>query len=157
MFRNKPKAENINVKDRLTIEIIDKKTGKVVSRETSERSLGDSGSTILINFIAGKFSDANQYKDWKYVYLFDSAKNIIKHLTGTWGAVGIGANYNYCVLTVTDDSSDAYSTAFQGLYYRTDAEVLGQMCIWQQQYKTKGSDQILRITWEVRVPYVSVP
>jgi hypothetical protein len=151
------KKEVINVKDRLTIEIIDKKTGKVISKETSERSLGDAGSNILINFIAGKYSDADLFKDWKYVYLFDSNKNIIKYLTGTWGTVGAGANYNYCVLTSTDDSSDAYTTAYQGLYHRTDGSVLGQMSIWQQQTKTKASDQILRVTWEVRVPYTPYP
>jgi hypothetical protein len=157
MFRNKPKAENINIKDRLTIEIIDKKTGKVVSRETTERSLGDGGSNILINFIAGKYPDADQFKDWKYVYLFDSGKNLIKYLTGTWGTVGSGANYNYCVLTAIDDSSDAYTTVYQGLSQFIVEPRLGVMSIWQQQTKTKGSDQILRVTWEVRVPYTPYP
>jgi len=152
-----PKKVNVSVKDRLTIEIIDKKTGKVVSKETTERSLGDGGSTILINFIAGKYPDADLFKGWKYLYLFDSGKNIIKYLEGTWGTVGSGANYNYCVLTATDDSSDSYTTAYQGLYHRTDATVLGQMSIWQQQSKTKGADQILRVTWEVRVPYTPTP
>jgi len=151
------KKEVINVKDRLTIEIIDRKTGKVVFRETTERSLGDGGSNILINFIAGKYPDADLFKDWKYVYLFDSSKNLIKYLTGTWGTVGAGANYNYCVLTAMDDSTDSYTTVYQGLYHRTDATVLGQMNIWQQQTKTKASDQILRVTWEVRVSYTPYP
>jgi len=157
MSKSKVKSENIAVRDRLTIEIIDKKTGKVVSKDETEKSLGDGGSNILINFIAGKYPDADLFKDWKYVYLFDSGRNKIKYLTGTWGTVGSGANYNYCVLTATDDSSDAYTTVYQGLYHRTDATVLGQMSIWQQQTKTKGADQILRVTWEVRVPYSPYP
>ena len=157
MSKSKVKSENIAVRDRLTIEIIDKKTGKVVSKDETEKSLGDGGSNILINFIAGKYPDADLFKDWKYVYLFDSGRNKIKYLTGTWGTVGSGANYNYCVLTATDDSSDAYTTVYQGLYHRTDATVLGQMNIWQQQTKTKGADQILRVTWEVRVPYSPYP
>ena len=154
---SKSRLSSVKVEDALTIEIIDKKTGKVVSRETTKRSLGGAGSYILINFIAGKFTDANSVKDWKYVYLFDGSKNLIKYLTGTWGTVGSGANYNYCVLTATDDSSDAYTVVYEGLYHKTDGTVLGQMSIWQQQTKTKAADQILRITWEVRVPFTPVP
>ena len=151
------RKESVCVKDRLTIEVIDKKTGKVVSKEVTEKSLGDGGSTILINFIAGKYPDADLFKDWKYVYLFDVNKTLIKYLTGSWGIVGSGANYNYCVLTATDDSPDAYTVVYEGLYHRTDGMVLGQMSIWQQQTKTKGADQILRVTWEVRVPYTPYP
>ena len=151
------KKNIVSVRDILTIEIIDKKTGKVVSKEMSERSLTGGGSDILISFIAGKLPDADIFKDWKYVYLFDTNKRLIKYLTGTWGDISFGANYVYCVLTATDDSSDAYTTAYQGLYHRTDGEILGQMCMWQQQTKTKGADQILRVTWEVRIPYTPYP
>jgi hypothetical protein len=147
----------VKVEDVLTIEIIDRKTGKVVSKSQSKKSLMDGGSVILINFIADKLTDADLFKNWHYVYLFDSSKNIIKYLSGTWGSVGSGANYNYCILTATDDSSDAYTTAYQGMYHRTDASVIGQMSIVQAQSKTKGADQILRVTWEVRVPFSPLP
>ncbi|MEM1542901.1 MAG: hypothetical protein QXV82_09760 [Ignisphaera sp.] len=154
---SKNRSSTIKTEDLLTIEVIDKKTGKVISKETTRKSLGDGGSNILINFIAGKLTDADLFKDWKYVYLFDGSKNLIKYLTGAWGTVGSGANYNYCVLTATDDSSDAYTVVYEGLYHRTDGTVLGQMNVWQQQTKTKGADQILRVTWEVRVPYTPYP
>jgi len=154
---SKNRLSTVKAEDLLTIEIIDKKTGKVVSKETTKKSLGDGGSYLLISFIAGKLVDADASKDWKYVYLFDSNKAKIKYLSGTWGTIGVGANYNYCVLTATDDSSDAYTVVYEGLYHRDDATVLGQMSIWQQQTKTKGADQILRITWEVRVPYTPYP
>jgi hypothetical protein len=147
----------VKVEDILTIEIIDRKTGKVVSKSQSKKSLMDGGSVILISFIADKLTDADLFKNWRYVYLFDSSKNIIKYLSGTWGSLGSGANYNYCILTATDDSSDAYTTAYQGMYHRTDASVIGQMSIVQAQSKTKGADQILRVTWEVRVPFSPLP
>lgn len=145
------------VKDLLTIEVIDKRTGEVVSKETSERSMTESGARMLLYFIRGLFEDADAAKDWKYVYLFDANKSKIKILEGSWGAVETTASYCYCVLTAMDDSTDSYTTNYQGLYFRTDATILPMMCIWQQQSKTKASDQVLRVTWEVRVPYTPTP
>lgn len=147
----------VSVKDLLTIEVVDRKTGKVISRETTERSLSDGGSQVLLYFIVGYFADANVAKNWKYVYLFDSGKNKIKVLEGTWGTPTSVSNYSYCVLTAVDDSTDSYTTAYQGLHHRDDMATLGQMNIWQQQSKTKASDQVLRVTWEIRVPYTPTP
>ncbi|MEM4866015.1 MAG: hypothetical protein QXY09_05960 [Acidilobaceae archaeon] len=145
------------VKDLLTIEVIDRKSGEVIEKETTERSLSDGGSQVLLYFIVGYFADANVAKNWKYVYLFDSNKNRIKVLEGTWGTPVSTTNYSYCVLTATDDSTDSYTTAYQGLYHRADATLLGQMNVWQQQSKTKASDQVLRITWEIRIPFTPTP
>ena len=147
------KEDEVLVKDVLKLELIDRETGKVVKYAEGSNSLGSTGSVLLLMFISGHEEDANKTKGWKYMYLFDGAKNYIKTLTGTFSTVTSNANYYYVVLTALDTSTDSYTTVYQGLYHEENVPILGMMNLWQNVTMTKPSDKILRAKWEVRIPY----
>jgi hypothetical protein len=148
------KAHSIKVDNTVTLELIDRKTGKVVERKVSKNTIAPAGAFAIIYLINGQTTDANTIKNWKYFYLFDSGKNLIKYIEGSWSLAEDIGGYIRAILTAQDASSDEYTTNYQGLYWRNDATLLSQMGLYQTQSITKTADKILKATWEVRAPYV---
>jgi len=151
------KGKSINVENIVTIELIDRKTGKVVERKVSKNATGPAGAFALVYLINGQPADMNVMKNWKYFYLFDSGKNKIKYIEGSWSLAEDIGGYIRAILTAQDSSSDEYTTNYQGLYWRNDATLLSQMGLYQTQSITKTADKILKVTWEVRIPYTATP
>jgi hypothetical protein len=147
------KAHSIKVENVVTLELIDKASGKVVERKVSKNTIAPAGAFAIIYLINGQTTDANTIKNWKYFYLFDSGKNKIKYIEGSWSYAEDIGGYIRAILTAQDSSSDEYTTNYQGLYWRNDATLLSQMGLYQTQNIMKTSDKILKATWEVRAPY----
>jgi hypothetical protein len=155
LFRRK--VHGIRLDNRVTMELIDRTTGKVVERKMSKNAVGVTAADALCRLINGEFTDANVIKNWKYLYLFRSDKTLIKVLEGTWGLVIEMDGGRSTTLTVNDSSTDEYTTAYQGLSWIGNYTTISPMALWQAQSITKTSDKILRCTWEVRIPYTSTP
>ena len=147
------KGKSINVENIVTIELIDRKTGKVVERKVSKNATGIPGAFALIYLINGQPDDMNTMKNWKYFYLFTSTKALIKYIEGTWSVAEDVGGAVRAVFTANDASTDVYDSAYQGLYWRTDANSPSQMGLFQTQTISKTADKILGVTWEVRVSY----
>ena len=147
------KGKSINVENIVTIELIDRKTGKVVERKVSKNATGPAGAFALIYLVNGQPADMNVMKNWKYFYLFTSGKSLIKFLEGSWSVAEDVGGAVRAVFTANDSSTDTYDSAYQGLYWRNDATSPSQMGLFQTQTISKTSDKILGITWEVRVSY----
>jgi hypothetical protein len=148
------KPHSIKVENVVTLELIDKATGKVVERKVSKNTIAPAGAFAIIYLINGQTTDANTIKNWKYFYIFDSGKNKIKYIESSWSLAEDIGGYIRAILTAQDTSSDEYTTNYQGLYWRNDATLLSQMGLYQTQSITKTADKILKATWEVRAPYV---
>jgi hypothetical protein len=151
------KVHGIKVENIVTLELIDKATGKVVERKRARNSLGPAGSDALIKVINGEMTDANLIKNWKYLYLFRSDKTLIKVLEGSWSSAIDVNGARSSTLTAQDSSSDEYTVAYEGLCWFTGATQLWAMGVWQSQSITKTADKILKCTWEIRVPYTATP
>jgi len=144
---------SIKVENIVTIELIDRNTGKVVERKVSKNATGPAGAFALVYLINGQTTDANTIKNWKYFYLFTSAKSLIKFLEGSWSVAEDVGGAVRAVFTANDASTDVYDSAYQGLYWRNDANSPSQMGLFQTQTISKTADKILGVTWEVRVSY----
>jgi hypothetical protein len=147
------KGKSINVENIVTIELIDRRTGKVIERKVSKNATGPAGAFALIYLINGQPADMNVMKNWKYFYLFTSGKALIKFLEGSWSVAEDVGGAVRAVFTANDSSTDAYDSAYQGLYWRNDANSPSQMGLFQTQTISKTADKILGVTWEVRVSY----
>jgi hypothetical protein len=148
-------ARSIKVENVVTLELIDRNTGKVVERKVSKNTIAPAGAFAIVYLINGQTTDANTIKNWKYFYLFGSGKNLIKYIEGSWSPAEDIGGYIRAILTAHDSSSDAYTTNYQGIYWRNDATSLSQMGLYQTQSITKAEDKILKATWEVRAPYTT--
>ena len=137
----------------VALELVDRKTGKVVKRVEKHNAIGEAGSYALALLISGKATDPVALTNWKYVYLFRPDKSLIKVLEGSFTTPASVPLYSYTVLIAEDTTTDEYTVAYQGMANRGDYTLLTQMLVWQQQTLTKTADYILRIRWEVRVPH----
>ena len=147
------KAHSIKVENIVTLELIDRKTGKVVERKVSKNATGPAGAFALVYLINGQITDANTIKNWKYFYLFTATKSLIKFLEGSWSVAEDVGGAVRAVFTANDASTDVYDSAYQGLYWSNDAISPSQMGLFQTQTISKTADKILGVTWEVRVSY----
>jgi len=149
-----PIKSSVKVKDVLTIELIDKKTGKVVERKTMSNVLTGLGSIDLLLAIRGEAG----YGAWNKLNIYDTAKNFIKSVTGTLSTPTSGAGYYYVQLVAQDTSTDSYTARYFGLHYNVvNQYVQNNFCADYGSPVTKGSDQTLKATWELRVAYSSPP
>ena len=149
----KRKAETIKVEDKLTLELVDRKTGKVVKRVEKHNAVGEGGAGALLLLISGKAANPVALTNWKYFYLFRPDKSLIKVLEGSFTTPQSLAGYYSTVFTAEDTTTDEYTTEYQGLVQYPDLTLLTQMYLWQRQSLTKTADYILRVRWEIRIPY----
>ena len=149
----KDKTKTINIEDKVTLELVNRRTGEIVKRVEKHNAIGDAGSQAILLLISGKATDPVALTNWKYVYLFRPDKSRIKVLEGSFTMPVSTPSYSYTVLTAEDTTTDEYTTGYQGMANRGDYTLLTQMLVWQQQNLTKTADYILRVRWEVRVPH----
>lgn len=150
-------TKGLKIENVVTIELIDKATGKVIDRTVAKNAVGETGAGMLITIINGTISEEEPYKDWKYIHLFDSNKSKIKTLTGTWSYATRYSGYFSATLTAQDTSTDSYTTVYQGISPSSIHTSILQMCLWQNITRTKASNQTLNISWEVRVAFTAYP
>jgi hypothetical protein len=149
--------EKVKVKDRVTIELIDKKSGKVVLKKTLENVISRYGAQRVMYQYDGQGTIPSGPPVNKVNLYYTGASNepAVLSLTGSYGSRQDTGNSFQNTLTATDSSSATYSFRYLGL--DTSSDVPGWM---NNDHKydygsvvTKGSDQTLRVTWTVVVPY----
>ena len=144
---------SLKLKNVVTVKLIDKESGKVLREYKRENDVLDVGAVCLLTFISGGTANGN----WNTVNLFTSAGAYIKSITGSFGSIGDGVGYKYVVLTATDNSSDEYTFRILGLYHTTsNSRYTQNLYNVQGSDITKGSTQILQVTWEIRIAYTTV-
>ena len=154
---NKP-IDTIKLIGEITVELIDKKTKKVVLRKKFKNALIDSGAFYIMTLIDSGGDALSGHPAWKVVNLFDSNKAFIKSITGSWGTkTDTGSEYKN-TLEAEDTSSDEYTVEYLEL---DEAECTDYVsCGRLAQHITpvqKTADKILKVTWTVRVPYYARP
>jgi len=144
----------MRIEGKVTIELIDKKTGKVVERKTGHNVLLGLGSQALLKAIMGTVD----YTAWNKLNIFDTAKNYIKSITGTLGSISLGTGYYYVQLAAQDNSDDTYTTRYFGLHYNAVNVYANNLLAYNYGSNvTKNSTQNLNVTWEIRISYYSPP
>lgn len=147
--KDKIKIDNI-----VTVQLIDRKTGKITSERTHKNVVLSRCSADILSVIRGVWTVV----PWDDVNIFTPTKSFIKTISGSYTTVQPGTGYNFVVLTAEDTSSDSYTCRYFGLCYESQSDYTLQSFAYDHGSDiTKGSDQILRVTWEIRIPYSSPP
>ncbi|MEM2868695.1 MAG: hypothetical protein QXR84_09475 [Candidatus Bathyarchaeia archaeon] len=148
-IKDKIKIDNI-----VTIQLIDKKTGKVVSEKTGRNVVLSRCSADLLSVIRGVWTVVA----WDDVNIFTPTKTFIKTISGSYTTVQPGTGYNFITLTAQDTSNDTYTCRYFGLCYESQSDFTLQSFAYDYGSNlNKGSDQTLRVTWEIRIAYSSPP
>lgn len=144
--------DKIRLLGKVKIEIIDKKTGKVVDKVTSKNKLTLSGASLLIAFIEAGCEGA--FPGWTYIGLYSAPTTKIKDMIGEWGTTEWNG-YIRNTITATDTSSDTYTVNHVGLYHASNPPNVESNYLRHDlpSPKTKGSDQTLRVSWQVNIAY----
>lgn len=145
--------ETLKVENHVLVEVIDKKTGKVVKSVESKNTTGSAGADHLIKYIRGYFTTLPD--PWRIIYLFASDRSKIKELVGTWGTEEDTGTVIQNTITALDTSTDVYTVDWLGLQNTSGLTLLTSMLLWQDiSPTTKGADQNFRVRWTVRCGYV---
>ena len=146
--------ENILGKGKVRVEIIDKKTGKVVDVSEHENAFVAVGAQYLMQCLLGTAT----LHTYNTVNLYTDTGSLIKGLYGTYSTIIDTGSAKQVVLTATDGSTDSYSFLYEGISYGTEAEYgANAFCNKESIVKTKASDQSLKVTWTITIGYSIIP
>ena len=146
--------ENILVKGKVRVEIIDKKTGKVVDRSEHENAFVAAGAQYLMQCLLGTAT----LQAHNTVNLYTTTGSLIKALTGTYSSIADTGSAKQVTLTATDGSTDTYTFQYEGISYGSQAEYgANAFCNKESTAKTKGSDQTAKVTWTITIGYSAIP
>jgi hypothetical protein len=148
--------DKLKFKNIVTIEIIDRETGKVKKKIVTENVVLDACAYFVVGCFDG--SQTTAPTPIQYVNLFDPNKTYIKSLTGSWGSRTSTGSAWQNTFTATDSGTDAYNVQYLSLS-------IASMNTWgggyfanaQASAVSKGSADILKVTWTVAVSYSSAP
>jgi len=145
--------DEIKIEGIVTIELIDKKTGKTVYKGKSKNTVLWSGATELLEAVIGSPVGA-----WSHLNIFKPDKTYIKSITGSFSEISSEVGYYYVRFTAQDTSSDAYTTRYLGLASVNQADFVRQNLANDYGTNvTKDSDKTLNVTWEIRIPFSTPP
>jgi len=150
-----PVGDKFSLKGELTIELRDRKTGKLKKIIHEKNAVLTAGAGKAL----GSFDAGGTISPDTYVNLYDSSKALIKRLSGSWGGRTDTGNSLYNELTVTDDSNDSYTVAYLGLW-DTDNDPgyeNNHFAYKPSEAITKGASDTLTIRWRITVSYSSAP
>ncbi|MBS7613616.1 hypothetical protein KEJ48_05170 [Candidatus Bathyarchaeota archaeon] len=149
--------EAVRVKDKVTIELIEKNTGKVILKKTLHNVITRYGAERqMYQYDAlGTVPSAPPVRRVNLYYTGGSTEPPVVSLQGDWGSRVDTGTALQNTLTAVDSTNATYSFRYMGL--DVSADVGG----WINNYHkydygsvvTKGSDQTLRITWTISIPY----
>ena len=138
-------VENVKVNGEVTIRLVNRKTGEIEKEVKVKNAMGSDFIFKVFQRILASTEEAS-FEAANKVRLIAPDGNIIKDLTGSWGAItGVGTTYSR-KLTAVDTSTDTYTvrtlfmrTAITGFDYFK--QIITDV--------TKGSDQTLTVEWTV--------
>jgi hypothetical protein len=154
--------EGIVVKGKVTIEVIDKITGKVKQKVEFENAFLNNGAFYVIElFRVGTGSSSLVISPLTRVFLYDSTKTQIKYLDGSYNTspTDTGTAYQN-TLTANDSSTDAYTVYYlQITQNNVTTSTYGAGAFAQKPATaiSKASTDVLKITWTLSVGYASAP
>jgi len=146
--------DNVSVKGKVVVEIIDKKTGKVVDRSEHSNAFVAVGAQYLMQCLLGTAT----LHTYNKVNLYTDTGSLIKGLDGTYSSITDTGSAKQVTLTATDGSTDTYSFLYEGISYGTESEYgANAFCNKESATKTKGSDQSVKVTWTITIGYSAIP
>lgn len=133
------------------IQVIDKKTNKVLKEVNEKNTLAYYGAYDLMAY----FDTGINRGLVQYVGIYDNVPSRIKYLTGTWGTRESGTGYVRNTIQASDSSTDSYTAYHFSLNNVIPQDDLNQNVVKYTPTSpvTKGSDQILRVTWTIQWSY----
>jgi hypothetical protein len=150
--------ENVKVEHIVTIEVIDRNTGEVKKKVTSKNTLLNSGALLVLKAFDGTLSSVPSASN--IVSLFDPNKTYIKSITGSFGSETDTGSAWQNTVTATDSSTDAYTVQYLQLSSQalsTYSNAVAYFVNAQASAVSKGSADILKVTWTISVSYGSLP
>ena len=136
--------DKLTIRDKLTVVIIDRRTGKVkrVIKESKRNSVNKS----LAGYIAGALTQGLTINAIDTLEILDSSGNTIKTFSVDSETV-INPDSYLCRFIATDTSYDTYTTSKQRLKSGNSIYFVNV------QDFSKGTYDAVRYVWEVTIPY----
>ena len=148
--------DKINIKGKVTVRLINRDTGKVDYEKTLENVIIQNGAYCVMYGLTGIQSPNAITR----AILFDSSKNPVTPVSGTWGTIQDSGSALSCKITCTDSSSASYTFRYLTLdrsYPETPVYSGGYFANDRGSDITKASNQILTIEWTISVGYNAPP
>jgi hypothetical protein len=146
--------DNVLIKGKVVVEIIDKKTGKVVHHSEHENAFVATGAQYLMQCLLGTAT----LQAYNTVNLYTTTGSLIKAVAGTYSSITDTGSAKQVTLTALDNSTDTYTVLYEGISYGSQAEYGGNaFCSKESTAKTKGSDQNFKVTWTITIGYSAIP
>jgi hypothetical protein len=148
--------DKLNLKGKVTVRLIDKKTGKIDYENTLDNAIILNGARCVMYALTG-ISTPNEITR---AVLFDSDKNPIGNIGGTWGTIQDSGSALSCKITCTDSSNSSYTFRYLTLdtgYPQQPVYIGGYFANDRGSDITKQSNKILIIEWTISVGYNSPP
>jgi hypothetical protein len=168
MSKVKKSSDTITFENYLTIEVIDRNTGKVKQRVVVK-------NVVLQPFarrIAEEFFKGPGDARWNYfgidkINLFTPTKSYIKSLSGSWGSLTDTGSAMRNVFSAGDSSTDAYTVQYlilsfgdqntYGAIYDSYTPIVSHFAVALPSAITKGSTDTLSFSWTCQVKYGVLP
>jgi len=148
--------DKINIKGKVTVRLINRDTGKVDYENTLENVIIRNGASCAMYGLTGIQSPGAITR----VNLFDSSKNPITCVGGTWGTIQDSGSALSCKITCTDSSNSSYTFRYLTLdrdYPQQPVYIGGYFANDRGSNITKASTQTLTIEWTISVSYSTPP
>ena len=155
-------CERIGIRGVVTVEVIDRETGKVKERRVEENTFTCFGAVVIGDMWRGQLSTslnvtANSFMIDR-ILLGDGNRSVFKILTGVQNTATTGTGTYTLTFTVQDTSTDAYTVSTLGLScapFKPSTGVDLLYYSWFAQRLTtavsKGSTDILSVNWTVTI------
>jgi hypothetical protein len=170
MSKVKKSSDTITFENYLTIEVIDRNTGKVKQRVVVKNvTLQPLARRMAEEFFKAQgypTYNGNTYYGANYINLFNTAKGYIKSITGLWsGLVDTGSAMRN-VMSAGDSSTDSYTVQYLILSYGAQnsygaiyniGTVVSYFAVALPSAITKGSTDTLSFSWTCQVKYSAPP
>jgi hypothetical protein len=148
--------DKVDIKGKVTVRLIDKNTGKVDYEKTLENVIIQNGAYCVMYGLTGIQSPSAITR----AILFDSSKNPVTPVNGTWGTIQDSGSALSCKITCTDSSSASYTFRYLTLdtsYPQQPVYSAGYFANDRGSDITKASNQILTIEWTISAGYNTPP
>jgi hypothetical protein len=148
--------DKLNVKGKVTIKLINKDTGKVDYEKTIDNVILQNGAYCCMYALTGIQTPSPITR----TILFDSNKNPVVPISGTWGDISDTGTALQCTITCIDDSNASYTFRYLTLdrsYPQQPVYSGGYFANDRGSNITKASNQILTIQWTISISYSSPP
>jgi len=145
--------------NKIVLEVIDKRTGEVKQRIEEKNAILSLASAELVDYM----TTTNVYTSvprCDTVGLWNTTSSKIKDLPMSWNSTHTDTGTAIQnVGTATDSSSDTYTVNYLQLT-KGSVSTWGSGAYFGQKLSssiTKGSTDVLKVTWTISVPYSSPP